>query len=716
MTRRKLSEVVRYLQQLANPARASGLSDAELLERYVRHRDEAAFELLLWRHGVLVFNVCRRILPREQDAEDAFQATFLAFVRKAHAIARRGSVSSWLYKVAYRIALEAKARVRKTAARERPGGETRAVQPSPDPIWEDVRPILDEELNRLPERLRRPFILCYLEGKTNEEAARLLGCRPGTIFSRLARGRELLRNRLMRRGVALSTVMLTAALGRHAAEAMPAALLRTAAMSYARGPAAGAISIQVTTLAEGVLRTMFLTKLKIAALVLLVVGLLAGGGVLTQHALKAAPQPEAQTEEPPDLPKIARKNDEKKTAVRAVRPKPGGLERTSNFSGHVRASAQQQVYPAVSGFLKRPLVDIGDRVKKGDVLVEIDAPLLAKDAEQAAAAHEVAKGKYPEAKARVATAEAERKAALSRVKEYEAKMMSKKADLERWESEVARLQREVNKGVVDPAVLSESQTQRKAAHATLTESVQAVESARSAVTVKESLIDNAKAAVASAEASIRMAQIALDKARLQVDFTRIRANFDGVVVSRNFNSGDFVSASDPGARHPLLTVLQIDPMRVMVNVAESHVPYIRPGVPVELRIGILPDVKLPACKVSRTGFAIDERTGTMPVEIDVHNPEGHLRPGMFISATIHLDKKAPAGAVTVPASSVVTREGRQYVYVVCGGKAQLTPVQVSYEDDKHVEISSGIQADDRIVANPRGLKGETVPVEIEKTP
>src|SRR6516162_9881389 len=153
MARRKLTEVVRYLRHLVNPARASGLSDAELLERYVRHHDEAAFELLLWRHGVLVFNVCRRILPREQDAEDAFQATFLAFVRKAHAIARRGSVSSWLYKVAYRIALEAKERARKTAARERPGGETLAVQPSADPIWEDVRSILDEELNHLPERL-----------------------------------------------------------------------------------------------------------------------------------------------------------------------------------------------------------------------------------------------------------------------------------------------------------------------------------------------------------------------------------------------------------------------------------------------------------------------------------------------------------------------------------------------------------------------------------
>jgi RND family efflux transporter MFP subunit len=720
MTRRKLSEVVRYLQQLANPERASGLSDAELLERYVRHRDEAAFELLLWRHGVLVFNVCHRILPREQDAEDAFQATFLAFVRKAHAIARRGSVASWLFKVAYRVALEARERARKTAARERPGGETLAVQPSADPIWEDVRSILDEELNHLPERLRRPFILCYLEGKTNDEAARLLGCRPGTIFSRLARGRELLRNRLVRRGVTLSTAMLTAALGRHAAEAVPTALLRATALrtalSYASGPVVSGISIQVTTLAEGVLRTMFLTKLKMTALVLCVVGLLAAGGVLTQHALKAAAQPEAQTEEPPDLPEIARKNDEKKTAVRVVRPRPGGLERTSRYSGHARAAAQQQVYSVIPGFLKQLLVDIGSRVKKGDVLVEIDAPLLVKDAEQAAVALQQTKGQYMEAKARVVTAEAELRAAEGRIKEIEVKLKSDKAHLAFRKRQLERYKQLLAARSIDTRLVDEQEDQHEAAVQAVAASEQALVSARSAIAVKESQIESAKAALTSAEASVRMAQIALDKARLKVDFTHIRANFDGVVTRRNFDAGDFVSAGDQGASRSLLTVQRIDTMRVAVNVTEAEAAFIRPGIPVELRINSPPDVKLPVCKVSRTGFAIDERTGTMPVEIDVPNPQNLLRPGMYIWATIHLDKKAPVGAVTVPASSVVTREGREYVYVVCGGKAQLTPVQVSYSGGDRLEISSGVQADDRIVADPHGLKGETVPVEVEKTP
>src|SRR5262249_20341116 len=148
---------------------------------------------------------------------------------------------------------------------------------------------------------RQPFILCYLEGKTNEEAARQLGCPLGTVFSRLARGRELLRRRLLRRGVTVTAAVLTAALGQHAAEAGPAAPLVAAALRaallFAEGQAlAGGVPAEVTRLAEGVLRTMFLTKLKSAALVMFLLGLLAVGGGFAQHALRAAQQAEAPNE------------------------------------------------------------------------------------------------------------------------------------------------------------------------------------------------------------------------------------------------------------------------------------------------------------------------------------------------------------------------------------------------------------------------------------
>jgi RND family efflux transporter MFP subunit len=398
MARRNLSAVIRYLRQLTGSDAASGSSDAELLERYVRQRDEAAFELLLWRHGALVFNVCRRLLPREQDAEDAFQATFLAFVRKAGSISRRGSVASWLYKVAYRVALESRERARKTAAMEQPGGELRAEQPAADPTWSDVRPILDDEVNRLPERLRRPFVLCYLEGKSNEEAARELGCRLGTIYSRLARGREMLRRRLLRRGVTLSVAVLTA----RAVEATPAGLLLRstvrAALSFAESSPGAAVSPRVATLAEGVLRAMFVTKLKIAAVMIFVATVLAAGGVLS-HGLTAAPQAEAKAENPPPKPKGDDKKDAEPIAVKVVKPKKGGLVQEVTREAFIVAAQQQQLVPLIAGTVKEVSVDIGDRVKKGQTLIVLDAPLLTKEVEEATASLELVQAQVDEAKA-----------------------------------------------------------------------------------------------------------------------------------------------------------------------------------------------------------------------------------------------------------------------------------------------------------------------------
>src|SRR5262249_55872176 len=234
------------------------------------------------------------VLGDQYDAEDAFQATFLAFVRKARSIVRRESVAGWLYRVAYRVALEARTKAHKSRGRELNGAEELALDSAQDADWHDLRPILDEEMNRLPDRLRLPLVLCYLEGKTNEEAARQLGCPPGTIFSRLARGRELLRSRLTRRGLVLSSSALAALLAPSAASATASSLLISptlkAALLFASAQsAAGTAPARVIELAEGVLRAMYMTKLKLVTALLLVIGVLLAGGIVTPHALEAAP-------------------------------------------------------------------------------------------------------------------------------------------------------------------------------------------------------------------------------------------------------------------------------------------------------------------------------------------------------------------------------------------------------------------------------------------
>lgn len=183
-------------------------SDGHLLHQFAAHGDEAAFAALVERHGPLVLGVCRRVLPHAHDVEDAFQATFMVLVRKAGTLRRPELLGNWLYGVAYRIARKLRA---STETRRR--HEARNLHPiftQPDTRVEanDLRPVLDEELERLPEKYRLAVVLCYLEGKTNEEAARQLDWPTGTVKGRLARARDLLRNRLVRRGVALSAAAL----------------------------------------------------------------------------------------------------------------------------------------------------------------------------------------------------------------------------------------------------------------------------------------------------------------------------------------------------------------------------------------------------------------------------------------------------------------------------------------------------------------------------
>ncbi len=187
-------------------------TDEMLLGRFVESdgaEAEDAFAALVRRHGSMVFGVCRGVLGSHQQAEDAFQATFLALARKAGSIRNRNVLSSWLYEVAYRVSIRARVLSARRQARERSLPKT-AEFASPDQrhVWEDLRPALQEELGRLPEKYRTPVVLCYLEGKTNQEAARLLNWPVGSVKGRLSCARDLLRGRLERRGITLALFLI----------------------------------------------------------------------------------------------------------------------------------------------------------------------------------------------------------------------------------------------------------------------------------------------------------------------------------------------------------------------------------------------------------------------------------------------------------------------------------------------------------------------------
>jgi RNA polymerase sigma factor (sigma-70 family) len=290
-------------------AEASGPTDAQLLAAFLERRDEAAFAALVRRHGPMVWGVCRRAL-NEHDAEDAFQATFLVLVRKASAVVPRELVANWLYGVAHTTALRARALAARRAVRERQVAEMPEPQAAPPDRWPDLRPLLDRELSRLPEKYRAPVVLCDLEGKTHKEAARQLGWPQGTVAGRLARARALLARRLTRRGLALAGGALAALLSRHAASAaVPAPVVSATIQAGTALATAGAIPAGVTALTEGVLQTMTLTKVKTVTAALLVTACLGAGGLLYRTEAGGNTAPAAQKDERPADDLLAQQRD-----------------------------------------------------------------------------------------------------------------------------------------------------------------------------------------------------------------------------------------------------------------------------------------------------------------------------------------------------------------------------------------------------------------------
>jgi RNA polymerase sigma factor (sigma-70 family) len=300
----KAEAILSYLFRVVGPGEAAQLSDGELLDRYLRQRCETAFGALLVRHGRMVVGVCRRILLDEHDVEDVFQATFLLLARKGESIRKRNSLGSWLYGVAYRLAV----RVRTRSAARRPLPQQIEDVYRPDPVGQlcacELRAGLDEELTRLPDRLRSPLLLCYLQGQTQDAAARQLGCTKNQLRRRLGQGLDALRRRLTRRGLTFSAGTLAPALERvTATAAVPPPLLTTtgrAAADLAAGSAG--LSAPVAALLETGVPAGPLSRAKVVLTVVVLGGLSAG--VLTYGGQMALPpaSPEALTEEPTGAP------------------------------------------------------------------------------------------------------------------------------------------------------------------------------------------------------------------------------------------------------------------------------------------------------------------------------------------------------------------------------------------------------------------------------
>jgi RNA polymerase sigma factor (sigma-70 family) len=315
----EVGTLLRHVQRLAG-GHVGQLPDRQLLDDFAAGGDEEAFAELVARHGAMVLRVCRRVLHHEQDVEDAFQAVFLALAQNTRSIHKREALAGWLHGVAYRTAMKA----RRSAARRR-NHEARVRESSSEsttgPSWNEVRTVLDEEIGQLPEVFRAAFVSCVLEGKSGPETAAQLGCKEGTVKSRVNRARQELRRRLANRGIDLAALLAALSVAESSLRAsVPAALAHSAIpiglLVLAGECAGGRIPSQIAALAAGVTRAMFLTKTKIATALLLLGSVLVAGAVAMARPAPAAEEQVAKSE------KSEGATEKPKTGVTKESPKP----------------------------------------------------------------------------------------------------------------------------------------------------------------------------------------------------------------------------------------------------------------------------------------------------------------------------------------------------------------------------------------------------------
>jgi RNA polymerase sigma factor (sigma-70 family) len=745
-----LNIFLHHLRSVLQRQEVANTPDTDLLRRYVGQGDEAAFEALVQRYGPMVLGVCRRILSNPHDAEDAFQATFLVLVTKAVNLRLHSTLGNWLYGVACRTAQHARHAAFKRRAKEA-AMPTRSEKP--EDAWTELLPLLDRELERLPEKYRAAIVLCELQGKPRREAAQLLGCAEGTVASRLSRGLALLAKRLAGHGPAVTSAALAGVLAERATAAVPVAMVSStirAATLFAAGraAAAGTISVKVAALTEGVLRTMLLSKLKVATVVLLALAAIgvSSGGVFYQvwaaenprtassgeRATQAKPdknqepksassliykvekardqvaEAEARLKVAQDLLKrleaelsvaeaetrlkeaqdslrdleaelSSAKAKQKRPAAQLIRPQLRYISRTIGQPSFVEAYERTSIYPKVTGYIEKWNVDIGDKVKKGDVLATISAPELREDWESKKAKVKLAQQRVELARKATEITQADVKAAEAHLAEAMQTLSKYQANADRWDTEVKRLRREVEKGVVDPQILKESENQ-------LTASIASRDSAKATVLKAEAKLDSKRAAKEQGELVVKVGEEELTGAEreakrlaIQIGGLTLTAPFDGTIVARNANTFDFVS---PGKGPPIYVIDRVDVVRVFIDVPERDANFIKVGTKATVLIPAFREQPIQAT-VKRTSWALNVKSRNLRAEIHLPNPKGEILPGMYAYAKVFLERPC---VWALPLSALEQIGDKTFYWGYANGRVVRTEVQTSVSDDNWIEV------------------------------
>jgi RND family efflux transporter MFP subunit len=372
-----------------------------------------------------------------------------------------------------------------------------------------------------------------------------------------------------------------------------------------------------------------------------------------------------------------------------VKPQRTTLSRTVNQPGYIRAYEQTPVFSKIPGYLQAVNVDIGDRVSQGKVLAELWVPEMEVDVAQKKALVGQAKAELDQSTQAVLVAEADLRSAQAKVEAARATLVRARAQLQRTQSQYARLKKAGpgQGGVIGQEDVEEARLGFEAAQAGLKEVEAQIQSAQANRDASQARRDKAKVDVTVADAHLEVAKKNRQQAETMLAYSKITAPFKGVVTQRNVDTGHFVQPATTAKGAALFTVMRTDRLRIRVEVPETEADWVRKGSPVKVRVQVLKGFEYVG-EVTRTSWSVDPTARTLLAEVDVSDPDGKLRPGMYAYATITAEHK---NVWTLPASAVltegeVTQGYRSYCFLVEDGKLRRTPLEVGARNKDLVEV------------------------------